>query len=129
MKLHGEFYTLREVTEKENGFSAEIDLQKKHLIYEGHFPNQPVTPGVIQLKIVHELLEHFLKRKLQLVSMSHCKFLKAINPNLISSISLSVNLLESESELKVNAQSKYGNEILFKMSAVYHQKKTLPLEL
>ena len=57
MILRDTFYKINTLKFQENVLEAEISIDAKHAIYEGHFPNNPVTPGVVQLEMV-KILKH-----------------------------------------------------------------------
>lgn len=78
--LLGNFFTISERTASGNNILATIEINALHHIFEGHFPGQPVVPGVCMLQIVKELLETAIKKKTQLHSADFLKFLAVINP-------------------------------------------------
>ena len=49
-------------------------------IYEAHFPNMPITPGVCIIQIVEELLEVVIDKSLNLCSIKNAKFLSVLKP-------------------------------------------------
>ena len=59
-----DFYTLQSYDKNEKSFVANIILNKDHEIFKGHFPGNPVTPGVCMMQIVKELTEEFTGKKL-----------------------------------------------------------------
>jgi len=65
----------------ENRFQTSIKIKKANEIFKGHFPNNPILPGVALLEICKQLLEKHLKQKLTLQKASNLKFLAFINPN------------------------------------------------
>ena len=103
----------------EKGFSSEIRLDAKHTVYSGHFPEQPVTPGVIQLFIVHNLLEKHLEKKIQLKTVSQCKFLKILNPDENPYLTVNVTIELKEDILTISATGANKNHVFFKLNASY----------
>ena len=63
-----------------SGFECEIVLNPDHEVYQAHFPGYPVTPGVVQLQIVEELIEQLQGLDLSLSKVSQCKFVHTVNP-------------------------------------------------
>ena len=98
--------------------SAEIKLNANHSIFEGHFPGSPVTPGVVQLQIVKEILEQHLSKNLQMKTMRTCKFLKVINPLETPDIQIDIKFKQEE-YLEVLASGTYSGDTYFKAQVSY----------
>lgn len=115
-----DFYTLNSFEKDENGvFSAKISLNKDHDIFKGHFPGNPVTPGVCMMQIVKELTEEFTGKTLFLKSASNVKFMAIINPFETPDLDLQLNITETEEEIKVKNTTSFGETIALKLSATY----------
>lgn len=115
-----DFYTLESSEKTENGsFIAHISLNKNHDIFKGHFPGNPVTPGVCMMQIVKELTEEFTGKKLFLKSASNVKFMAIINPFETPDLTLQLDINEGEEEIKVKNTTSFGETIALKMSVNY----------
>jgi 3-hydroxyacyl-[acyl-carrier-protein] dehydratase len=115
-----DFYTLESYEKTENGsVIANISLNKDHDIFKGHFPGNPVTPGVCMMQIVKELTEEFTNKKLFLKSASNVKFMAIINPFETPDLTLQLDINESEDEIKVKNTTSFGETIALKMSVSY----------
>lgn len=119
MKLLGDFFVLDGISIAEHGFIATINLNGSHIIYTGHFPGFPVTPGVVQMQMVHELLESYLERKLKLMEMPQCKFVKILNPNETVSMNIYVEFIKKGEFLQVKAWGKSNSSIFFKLNSIF----------
>ena len=86
--LFEDLYTVDKVDENENSIFATIRFNANHEIFNGHFPNQPVVPGVIQLQIIKELLEANLNTKLFMNNIIQVKYISPIVPDTHSEISV-----------------------------------------
>lgn len=75
-----QFYVIVDALKSASVFSFTIRLNASHAIFEGHFPGNPVTPGVVQLEMIKELLSEALGKPVRLESLSNCKYLAVINP-------------------------------------------------
>ncbi len=80
MKLLNDFYTILDSNPTETGISVLVKIDKEHSIFEGHFPNHPVTPGVCTMQIIKELSEHHFGKELMLKTARNVKFMAIINP-------------------------------------------------
>ena len=115
-----DFYTLQSYEKAENGsFMAHISLNKDHDIFKGHFPGNPITPGVCMMQIVKELTEEFTGSKLFLKSASNVKFMAIINPIENPALILQLDIHENENEVKVKNVTSFGETIALKMSVNY----------
>ena len=56
-----DFYTLAELDKSDTeNLKAIIDLNKDHEVYKGHFPGNPVVPGVCLTQLIKEVMETYL---------------------------------------------------------------------
>ncbi|MBK1895076.1 3-hydroxyacyl-ACP dehydratase [Chryseobacterium paridis] len=118
-----DFYNLQSHDKGENGsFVAHIKLNKDHEIFRGHFPGNPVTPGVCMMQIVKELTEEFTGSKLFLKTASNVKFMAIINPFETPDLTVQLDISESEEEVKVKNTTLFGETIALKMSVHYKRQ-------
>src|ERR1700733_15016080 len=80
MILAGDFYTVVNPVMEADSIKAVLEINPKHEIFQGHFPGQPVVPGVCMMQIVKELLETATGRALRLHTGLDLKFLSVIDP-------------------------------------------------
>jgi len=119
------FYTILSFNASDQHLEAPLLFNPDHEVYLGHFPGQPVVPGVIQLQIVKELLEQHLKQKLKLVSMSQAKFLMIIVPDKqVVLISISYKQTD-EGSFQVDASISTNQQTATKLKAVYRLSESL----
>jgi 3-hydroxyacyl-[acyl-carrier-protein] dehydratase len=119
MKLLNNLFEIVERANNSSGFSVTIQIASDHIVYKGHFPGYPVTPGVVLIQIVHELLEHHLKKEIRLVEISSTKFLKVVNPEKENTATISVDVASKDSLLHVKALGKNSLGFFFKLDAIY----------
>lgn len=97
---------------------ASISINPDHEIFEGHFPDSPVVPGVVQLQIVKELLEKNLGRNLKMKSMRTSKFLHVINPKETPDVYIDIKFKNAEF-LEVVASGGWDDVTFFKAQVSY----------
>ncbi len=78
--LLNDFFFINEKVTSETEIWAELVINTNHKIFEGHFPNQPVVPGVCMMQVVKEILELVIGKETNLVQAAEMKFLAVINP-------------------------------------------------
>lgn len=103
-----DFYSIISSSSPENNtFETTIELHKEHMIFKGHFPNFPVTPGVAMLQIIKELTENQLEQTLFLESASNVKFLALVDPNENSILKFSITFQEDAQHVKVKNTTSF----------------------
>ncbi|MCH2044218.1 MAG: hypothetical protein MK212_08735 [Saprospiraceae bacterium] len=80
MLLQG-LYTIEDSTQVDHKITARIKLDPNHPIFEGHFPQQPVLPGVCTTQIGINILNKLLSTHFQLKDGKQFKFLEVVDPN------------------------------------------------
>ena len=100
-------------------FNIQIELNPKHEIFDGHFPNNPIMPGVCMIQIIKELTELFTSQKLFLSKVSNVKFMAIINPFTHSVLDLNLNIMNNGEEVKVKNSSFFESTNALKFSAVF----------
>ncbi len=95
---------------------ARIRLHADHPVFAGHFPGQPVLPGVCQLSIVKELVEKALNRKLVLTHADQIKFLAMVDPVRIPEFDVEITLSDP---LTAQALIREGEIVFLKSKCVF----------
>ena len=78
--LLNDFFTISDKVTSETEIWAELFINANHKIFEGHFPNQPVVPGVCMMQMIKEILEMVIGKETNLTQAADMKFLAVINP-------------------------------------------------
>ena len=78
--LLGDFYTITKPAVLGNTIRAEIRLNPAHPVFAGHFPGQPLVPGVCMMEMVKEIFEHTMGSPCRIVQSDIAKFLSMIDP-------------------------------------------------
>jgi 3-hydroxyacyl-[acyl-carrier-protein] dehydratase len=96
MIFKDKFYYIQSFVKENESLLWSISINSDHDIFKGHFPDNPVTPGVVQIEIIKELLISHFNRDLKLKSISNCKFLSVLNPNKTPSVSVKMVVSSTE---------------------------------
>jgi 3-hydroxyacyl-[acyl-carrier-protein] dehydratase len=80
--LLDKLYTITSFTASEGGdkITSSILLKGEHPVFMGHFPGNPILPGVCTVQIVLELLEKATGKTLMLNKAGNIKYLGFISP-------------------------------------------------
>ena len=96
-----------------------IHLDASHFIYQAHFPDEPITPGVCIIQIAKELLEEHLGIGLEIQKVKNVKFLNVISPLATPTVTYVFEKIlpdDSEKTYKVMTQVSSGETSLAKLS-------------
>lgn len=118
-ELLPDFYTLTHTEPAgETGWAVRVVLNPLHPLYSGHFPQQPVVPGVCLLQMMKECLEKIYRKPLQYRQIASCKFLSAINPNETPELTFAFSIKSHEAdELHVQAEGTSAKGLCLKLKA------------
>lgn len=119
------FYTLTKLdTSDQENLKAIIDLNKDHEVYKGHFPGNPVVPGVCLTQLIKEIMEAAEKKELKLVYADNIKFMAVVNPevNQTLHVDLKVKYDHEQNLIKVNSVTYFGDQVFYKFKGNFTAK-------
>lgn len=107
--LLNSYFTIKEEIKNETGSDFHIALNPQHEVYQGHFPNDPICPGVCSIQTIRECAELVLGRQLTISAVSQCRFSELLTP--VKNIDLIVKLaLEKSAEDSYKAIASISSE-------------------
>lgn len=118
-----EFYKINSLEQADNKVNANITINKDHQVFEGHFPGNPITPGVCMMQIIKELTEEVTNKTLFMKSASNIKFMAIINPEINADLNLLLDVAETEDGYKVKNSTSFGETTALKLTANFVIKK------
>jgi len=119
MSLLHDFYSLMAFTADGPKVSASISLHSGHAVFQGHFPDNPVTPGVCMMQIIKELTEKWAASPLMLKKARNVKFMAIINPVQHPNIQVELDVEEEDGLLSVKSTTSFENTTALKFSGVF----------
>ena len=118
--LFPDLYQVQNITNLEtNKFEAQIILNAKHTIFTGHFPENPVMPGVCMMQIIKEITEQIIGYNVTLMQSNNIKFMALINPEVTPNLRLEFEITEVENEVKVKNSTYFNDVTALKLSSTY----------
>lgn len=116
------FYNVKEFNFTDNQLKSIIELNPEHDVFKGHFPNNPVTPGVCMLQILKELTEQATSSKLFIKECSNVKFMALINPEVNAVLAITIDINQVEENFKIKASASFDETVALKVNAVLTQQ-------
>ena len=119
--LLNDFFTIQKIDTTDTEIKALLVINAVHKIFEGHFPGQPVVPGVCMIQMVKEILETVTGRATNLVKAPEIKFLVIIDPTQNNIIGAELKYKPEENgNMNVTAILSKGETIYFKFKGLFH---------
>ncbi len=109
------FYNVERIEEhiEDQKISADIVFNKQHPIFEGHFPGNPVVPGVCLLAILKDLLNNALRRNMYMYHANNIKFSASIDPRIQGKVTFDISYKELEGGILQVSNSVFQDETIF----------------
>lgn len=101
-----------------NSYNAQVGINPEDPIFSGHFPGQPVLPGVCTLAIVKDCICKATEKRLRYCEMVQCKFTGMVDPFMSGILNIDLTLIRSEGKISVNATVEEGERVVMKLKAV-----------
>lgn len=79
-----------------------------HPVYQGHFPGNPITPGVLSLRMIREYVSQEIGRPLHYAAIKNCRYVALIRPG--DTLRLQRQITENESSVTVKATLSNAND-------------------
>lgn len=112
-------YSVVDFEQEDLSVEAIIKLNAAHEVFKGHFPGNPVMPGVCMIQIIKELSEKALEKPLFLSVATNVKFMAIINPEKNNLIRLQLNFTEEGDVIKVKNTTTFDDTLALKLSATF----------
>jgi 3-hydroxyacyl-[acyl-carrier-protein] dehydratase len=84
------FFTIDNITVQDEKTLFEVLINKDHAVFEGHFPGNPVVPGVFLIQMIREVIEHWQQKKFKIEAADEIKFMNMVIPQHSSRLSLEI---------------------------------------
>ncbi|PHS67735.1 MAG: 3-hydroxyacyl-ACP dehydratase [Flavobacterium sp.] len=112
-------YKVDELNGSEEVITAKITLDASHDIFKGHFPGNPIMPGVCMMQIIKELTEEILDKELLLQTSTNIKFMAKINPETHPNLVLNISYTEEDGIIKLKNTTFFEETLALKLNAKY----------
>jgi 3-hydroxymyristoyl/3-hydroxydecanoyl-(acyl carrier protein) dehydratases len=101
--LNNDYFKIDNCTNEGEDTLFSITLLPDYCAYEGHFPGNPVSPGVCNIQMIKECAEQLAGKRFFLGYISRCKLSAVITPQTTPQLSIRMRLSEAEGLYNVNA--------------------------
>lgn len=121
--LLNNFFYIDGLSDTGHRIVADIHINVEHEILKGHFPQQPVVPGVCVLEMMKEVLQSSLSKKLMMTDSAMIKFLTVFAPPAFTNATYEIDYKTSEeNRINVTAALKHESTVFLKFKGVFEEK-------
>lgn len=117
--LIADLYEIKEDSVRDDTQTTSITLNPECDVFKGHFPGNPVTPGVCMLQIIKEITENRMECSLFMKKVSNVKFMAVINPEKTPELLIINDFKEVEGDIKVKSSVKFDDTIALKVVVTF----------
>ncbi len=108
--------------DKSESFISKIELDATHNIFKGHFPAEPVVPGVCLLQMAKEIAEVHLQTHLTFVKSPGVKYLSIVNPLVNNIIEYRIQLSPTENYIQADITAINNDSVCLKTKVMYQMQ-------
>lgn len=94
--LLNRFFEISNLQANGPDITATLTINREHEIFIGHFPGQPVVPGVCMMQMIKEIMEQVAGKVMNLVKAHDMKFLAVIDPSVNNCINAVLKFSQDE---------------------------------
>jgi len=113
-----DYYTIENVLKQDDGIVRfDISLNADCPVYEGHFPGEPVSPGVCNIQMVKECAEQVAGKSLFLINLQQCRFTTLVTPLAHPQVEVKILLEEKGEAYKLKATIGKNEDVYLDLKA------------
>ena len=112
-----EYYTVLEEHIAEQNASFTVRLNTECAVYQGHFPEQPIAPGVCNIQMLTECVSRAVNQPLCLTHIRQCRFISLVTPQKTPFLDINIQWEKKEEHVSFTATLSCQKEGLMTMKA------------
>jgi len=114
-------FDIEEQASEGNKKSYHVKVNPAHVVFQGHFPDQPVLPGVAMVYLSRFLTEKTFGKSVKMKEASQIKFLNLVDPRVNPEFIYTNEIVkEVDGVIYVKGEMKFNESTFFKISATYN---------
>ncbi len=94
MRLENRYYRILDIDRQEDNVAVcHVELLPDCDVYRGHFPGEPVCPGVCNMQMIKECTETVVGKSLHQSSVNQCRLTSLMTPAKCSALDVKIEIL------------------------------------
>lgn len=116
-------YNIESIDNNDSKLTSLVSIDKNHKVFDGHFPERSILPGVIELEIIKTILSDFFKTSYRLKLVKNAKYMALIIPEETSKFIVEIDYSTVEEGMKVKSVIKDDTKVYLKFSGLFVENK------
>lgn len=101
------WYSVESIRTEDNEITARARTQSDSPWFAGHFPEDPILPGIAQLNMVGDLIALLRKDDTRMKGLSRVKFRKIVRPGEVLDIRVEQSNIEKQYTFHIARDNEY----------------------
>ena len=111
------YYKINGIVKEEEVTIFQIVLNPDCEVYQGHFPGEPVSPGVCNIQMIKECAEQAVDKSLFLNNLQQCRLTTLVTPLAHPEVEVTIRMEEKGETYKLKATLGQGEEVYLELKA------------
>ena len=105
------YYTVLSRQHQEDADVFHVSMNADCAVYKGHFPGEPISPGVCNIQMIKECLEEVVGQRLLLDTIQQCRLTTLVTPIAYPELDVRIQVVKRDAErVSFKAQLGQGEE-------------------
>lgn len=117
--VFNELIQLERIQNNEASQEFRVHVNPDDHIFDGHFPGQPILPGVVIAECVKRAVALAVQAPIKTEKLSFVKFMNPVVPSANSVLELNLQISSTEGQVKASAVLSEGDKTYSKVKGIY----------
>ena len=103
MLLTDKYYTISDLRKEAGSAVVSIILRSDCEVYRGHFPGNPISPGVCNIEMIKECAEEVIGKELRIQTIKQCRMKAVVSPAICPMLKIDMKYVPTSDGYSVTA--------------------------
>ena len=113
-----QLFKIKQISNDDCCYTFNSKVEPSHEIFRGHFPDNPVVPGVCTMDMIKDCCARVLSRGVKYDYVKEVKFLSAIVPSIHRELLVEIELKSVGDKMNLSARVLFGEVVMMKLRAI-----------